>query len=246
VRDFLGKKAFFGSTIEHAITHLSLLVHSHHVFATHRSLYSHRKKTAIQRDIAAWIVLMSTVNLTASKNNEWFKCYVNLSRLNTLAGFNSLSRASNFLSFYKKTDLVRVKYKKSLCNNERKYCEIYISRKAFELTGVASDALDIEIVRKQKNDLKRIEKKGTMEYETAQAQLRTIYHRYCLKKKALAVQKKQKRAIEKKIAHEKEQSLEKRRITMLDDAQRIINLQKKHPTLSYQAKKKKMKNTFFS
>lgn len=174
VRKFVTEKAFFGAVMEKAINNAHKIVHSEHTRAIHRSMYSHRTHLGINRDITAWIVLLSTVNLTAANSDNWFKCVVNLTRLDEIGGYESLSRGSRFLELFRKTDLLKVTYKPSKENRELKYCEIFISRQAFNLAGVTNVELDGEIDRKRRNDKKRLAEQGTREYEDARATSKTM------------------------------------------------------------------------
>ena len=202
-----GNNFKFGATIEGAIANVHQIVHSEHVRAIHRSEYSHRTKYGINRDIAAWIVLLSTVHLTASGNDKWFRCAVNLEGLNDLVGYLSLSRASRFLDFYRWTDLLKVKYKQSN-QSEQKYCEIYISREAFYLAGVTPLELDEEIERKRKNDATKLARAGTRVAEEARAAGKKINREMYKTETAVRRKKKQQASDAKQAANEKFQNNE--------------------------------------
>jgi len=221
VRAFVTQKAFFGAVMEKAINNAHKIVYSEHTRAIHRTLYAHRTHIGINRDITAWIVLLSTVNLTASSDKNWFKCFVNLTRLDEIAGYESLSRGSRFLKLFCKTDLIRARYKQSKINKEMKYCEIYISRKAFELAEVTNIELDSEIDRKQRNDKRRLSQPGTREYEDARALAKKANrHLYAVEKEQRIRRKEQAKA-ESESRHQKrkDEELKKEFIALLTKLQ---------------------------
>lgn len=228
-RRYLGKGAFFGETMEKAINNSGRVVNSNHTSAIHKTLgYGYRTRIGIERDIAAWIVLFSTVNFTAIGDKNWFKCFVNLGRVDEMATFLSLSRGSRFLDLYRKTDLLRVRYKKNKLKPEQKHCEIFISRKAFELAGITRHQLDSEIERKQRNDKARLARPNTHEFETARAaEKKTDRHFY-------SVQKKQYNRIKQQRKHDLKSKQEKARDTDFkkEAIQLLVSLQKSHPQKS--------------
>lgn len=200
IRRFIGPKAFLGPIMEKAIENAYKIVISHHVKARHFSLgYTHRTRLGIDRDVACWIVLLSTVNLTAGNRTHkgQFKCFVHLTKLDEIATLLSISRGSRFLELYRNTDLLKVIYKKSKKNTDRKWCEIYISRKAFNLAGITNVELDGEIERKKKNDKTRLLKEGTPENEAARAIQKELERTFYKKEKENYQRKKQQNKAEK-------------------------------------------------
>lgn len=230
-RQYVGGKAFYGPVMERAINNSHKVVKSNHTNAIHQSLgYGYRTRLGLERDISAWIVLFSTVNLTSTGDRNWFKCYVNLQRVEEMAAYLSLSRGSRFLDLYRKTDLLRVKYRRSNRNLERKYCEIFISRRAFELAGVSGKDLDLEIERKKKNDFKRLTKQNTSEYETARAFAKKANrHLYSVQKSTYQRHKKQKKLeIQTKAQKLRTEEFKREAIGLLN------SLQQSHPQKSIQ------------
>ena len=222
VRRYVGKKAYFGDVMERAINNCSKVVKSNHTNAIHQSLgYEYRTRLGVERDIAAWIVLFSTVNLTAVSDRNWFKCFVNLQRVEEMAAYLSLSRGSRFLELYRKTDLLRVKYRKSNRNKERKYCEIFISRKAFELAGVTRSELDGEIERKERNDLKRLAVPHSVENENARALSKKANRHLYLVQKRHRIRKKQQKAeiLDAKKSKAKNEDFKREALRLLADLQ---------------------------
>ncbi|MET1256987.1 hypothetical protein [Aliikangiella maris] len=230
-RRFVGNKAFYGDVMERAISNSSKVVQSNHTNAIHESLgYCYRTRLGIERDIAAWIVLFSTVNLTAVSDRNWFKCYVNLQRVEEMTGYLSLSRGSRFLELYRKTDLLRVTYKKSNRNKERKYCEIFISRRAFELAGVSRSELDGEIERKKRNDKRRLLQPNSIEHEKARAMAKKANrHLYVIQKENYKRKKQQaKESVKSKQDKLRNQEFKREAIELL------ASLQKSYPDKSVQ------------
>lgn len=226
IRRYIGKSAYHGEIIEKAIGNASLVVNSNHTNAIHRTTgHSYRTRIGIERDIAAWIVLFSTVNLTANKDRNWFKCYVNLSRVEEMATYLSVARGSRFLSLYRITDLLRVKYRKSKLNPEQKYCEIFISRKAFELARITRSQLDAEIERKLSNDKSRLARPNTSEFETARAaEKKADRHLYIVQKEHTKRFKKQKQE-----SFRKNQEKAKNEDFKREAIQLLASLQASHP-----------------
>ena len=212
--------------MERAINNAHRIVNSNHTRAIHASEgNSHRTRLGIERDTAGWITLLSTVNLTATNDNHWFQCFVNLERLEQIASYLSLSRGSRFLSLYKKTDFLKVRYKQSKKDKSIKYCEVFISKKAFFEAGVLPEDLEKEIKRKEKNDLKRLQTVGTQEYEAAYAKTKQ------LQRKLYLVQKDEKiRRAKAKQQYQIEQSKKRKNESLKKEAyERLIKLQKEYP-----------------
>jgi hypothetical protein len=226
---YLGKGAFRGHIFDRSINNVHKLVNSNHVKATRLAEgLAYRTRFSTERDIAAWMVLISTVNLTHRSDGEWFQCFVNLTRLEELACFLSVTRGCSFLQLFRKTDLLKVKYRKSAKNPEQKFCEIFISRKAFQLVGVNRKELDEEIERKKKNDFKKLSQPGTISYELAAANEKKADRIMYQSQKEHRKRFKQQRAIneQKKRDNQNKQDFKKEAIQLL------VSLQTSHPNKS--------------
>ncbi len=166
VAKYLGEKAFASPIVQKLVKNVYKLVYSHKVTSYHSYYYSHRKKFSIERDIAGWIVLIATLNFGLSMyNGEYFKSPNTLTRLNQLCGFESLSRAHRFISFYEKIGLILPIKKQSKKNYNLKYLEFYIHRDALKLLGISDTEILKEVKRAEKRFEANLKRPGTKEFE---------------------------------------------------------------------------------
>lgn len=166
VAAFLGQKAFASKIVQKLVKNAYKLVYSYKVNLYHSHYYSSRKKFSIERDIAGWIVLIATLNFGRSRyDGEYFKSPNTLTRLNKLCGFNSLTRAHNFIKFYERMGLIMPVKKQSKKNFNLKYLEFYIHRDALKLLGVTDIEINQEIKRAEKRFEKNLRIPGTKEFE---------------------------------------------------------------------------------
>ena len=166
VGKFLGPKAFASKIVQKLVKNAYKLVYSNKVNLHHSYYHSSRKRFSIERDIAGWIVLIATLNFGQSRyDGEYFKSPITLTRLNKLCGFDSLTRAFNFIKLYERIGLIMPVKKQSKKNFNLKYLEFYIHKDALELLGMTDIEINQEVERAKKRFQKNLKIPGTKEFE---------------------------------------------------------------------------------